>query len=176
MRLLWFSAKDSNHPKAGGAESIKHELAKRLVKNGHRVTFLSSKFKGALSEEKIDGYTVIRVGSAWSVYTKARKYYLKNLKRKFDIVIDEVHPIPFFAKNFVIEKNILFVHQLNRDTWFYKFYFPLSFIAYIYEWFYLRQLRNKKVITISESTRQDLINYKFIPTNISIISEGILNR
>ncbi|MBA3551052.1 glycosyltransferase, partial [Patescibacteria group bacterium] len=173
MRLLWFSSKDIKNPKAGGAETIKHELAKRLVKNGHRVTFLASKFKGALPEEKIDGYNVIRIGSQWSIYRKARKYYENYLKKKFDIVIDEVHPIPFFAKKYVKEKNILFIHQLNRDTWFYKFYFPLSFIAYLYEMFYLRQLRDKKVVTVSESTKRDLLNFKFPSQNISVISVGV---
>ncbi len=173
MRLLWFTWKDIKHPLAGGAEVVNHELAKRLVKNGHRVTFIVASFKKAPHEEKIDGYKVIRVGSRWTVYWKAYKYYKKNLRGKFDVVIDEVNTIPFFAKFYVKEKNILFIHQLAREIWFYQMVFPLSLIGYVLEPLYLKRLKDKKVITISESTKKDLVKVGFKPQNIFIISEGI---
>ncbi len=173
MRLLWFTWKDIKHPNAGGAEIVNHELAKRLVKNGHRVTMVVAGWKKALKEEKIDGYIVIRVGSRWTVYWKAYKYYKKHLKRKFDMVIDEINTIPFFAKFYVREKNILFIHQLAREIWFYQMYFPLSLIGYILEPLFLWRLKDRKVITISESTKADLIRFGFKPENIYIISEGI---
>lgn len=50
---------------------------------------------------------------------------------------------------------------------------PFSLIGYIAEPFYLWLLRNSKVITVSESTKKDLIKYGFKDHNIEIISEGI---
>ena len=114
MKILWFTWKDVKNPLSGGAEAVNEELAKRLIKDGHQVIFLVAGFPGGLSEEKINGYTIIRLGNRWTVYWKAYKYYKKNLIGWADLVIDEVNTIPFFTKYYIKEKNILFVHQLCR--------------------------------------------------------------
>jgi glycosyltransferase involved in cell wall biosynthesis len=90
-----------------------------------------------------------------------------------DFVIDEVNTIPFFAKFYTKKKNILIVYQLCRKIWFYQMFFPLNVIGYILEPLYLWLLNDKKVITISESSKKDLIGFGFRAENISIISVGI---
>jgi len=173
MKILWFTWKDLRNRESGGAEVVNEELAKRLAQEGHEVTFLVRSFEGGSSHESHDGYSVIRVGGKVGVYWQAYRYYKKNFKGKFNLVIDEVNTIPFFAKWYVKEKNILFVHQLAREIWFYEMFFPLSLIGYLLEPFYLWLLRDRRVITVSESTKQDLIRYGFRENNISIISEGV---
>lgn len=173
MKILWFTWKDKKNPYAGGAEIVNEEIAKRLVRDGHEVTFLVSWFGGAPCEEAVDGYKIIRVGNYRSVYWKAYKYYKKNLQGWADLTIDEVNTIPFFAKFYVKEKNILFFHQLCRQIWFYQIGFPANVIGYLLEPVYLWMLRNKKVITVSESTRNDLEKYGFKKENVHIVSEGI---
>ncbi|HUS50755.1 MAG TPA: glycosyltransferase family 4 protein [Candidatus Paceibacterota bacterium] len=173
MEILIFNWKDRKNPLAGGAEIVTEELLKRLVKNGHRPTLLTSKFKGCQNKEIIDGYEIIRVGGRWTVYWQAYRYYKGYLRGKFDLVIDEINTIPFFAKFYAKEKNILFIHQLCREIWFYQIFFPLSLIGYLIEPIYLWLLRDRKVIAVSESTRNDLLKYGFKKENIYIISEGI---
>jgi hypothetical protein len=51
--------------------------------------------------------------------------------------------------------------------------FPLNVLGYALEPIYLWLLRDRKVITISESTKSDLLRYGFKPGNVSIVSEGI---
>jgi glycosyltransferase involved in cell wall biosynthesis len=87
-----------------------------------------------------------------------------------DLVIDEVNTIPFFAKFYVKEKNILFIYQLCREIWFYQIFFPFNLIGYLLEPIYLRMLNNKNVITESQSTKDDLGNYGFDKNKIDIIS------
>lgn len=173
MNILWLCNKDRNHPRAGGAELVNEELAKRLVKDGHGVIFLVAGFENCQKEEIIDGYKVIRLGNRWSVYWQAYRYYKNNLIGWADLVIDEVNTIPFFAKFYVKEKNILFIHMLCREIWFYEMFFPLNLIGYILEPIYLWLLSDRKVITISESTKNDLMRFGFKSENITIISEGI---
>lgn len=173
MKILWFTWKDSKNPLSGGAEIVNEALAKRLAQNGHEVIFLVSGFNEGIKEENIDGYKIIRLGNKWTVYWKSYIYYKNNLMGWADLVIDEVNTIPFFAKFYVKEKNILFFHQLCREIWFYEIYFPLNIIGYLIEPFYLWLLSNNQVITISESTKNDLIKYGFRKNNINIISEGI---
>lgn len=172
-RILWLTWKDKKHPQAGGAEIVNEELAKRLVDDGYEVKFIVGGWSGAVQKESIDGYEVIRLGGRWTSYVKAYFYYKKYLQGWADLVIDEINTIPFFAKFYVKERNILFIHQLCREIWFYQMFFPLNFIGYFIEPLYLRLLSDRQVITISNSTKKDLLKYGFKSNNIQIITEGI---
>ena len=172
-KILWFTWKDKKNPLAGGAEIVNEELAKRLVQNGYEVKLIVGGYQDSSPKEIIDGYEVIRVGGRWTVYLQAFLYYKKHLQGWADLVIDEINTIPFFSKFYVKEKNILFIHQLCREIWFYQMFFPLNWIGYIIEPLYLRLLNDRKVITISNSTKTDLLKYGFKADNIQIISEGI---
>lgn len=148
-------------------------LAKKLVQDNHEVIFLVGGFEGGEKVEIIDGYKIIRLGNRWTVYWRAFRYYKKELTGWADVVIDEMNAVPFFCKLFVKEKNILFVHQLAREIWFYEMFTPLNLVGYLIELFFLRLLKDRKVITVSNSTKNDLLNYGFKEDRISIISEGI---
>jgi len=123
-KILWFTWKDRKNPAAGGAELINEAMAELLAKEGYEVIFLVAGFKGAKPEETINNYKIIRLGSRWSVYWKAYRYYKKHLQGWADLVIDEVNTMPFFCKFFVKEKKILLIHQLCREIWFYQMFFP----------------------------------------------------
>ena len=161
MKILWFTWKDKKHPQAGGAELVNEELAKRLVVDGHEVIFIVAGFKGGAVEEMINGYKIIRLGNRWTVYWQAYRYYKRQLVGYADLVIDEMNTIPFFCKFYVKERNILFTYQLCRKIWFYQISFPLSLLGYILEPFYLHFLRDRMVITESESTKIDLQRFGF---------------
>jgi glycosyltransferase involved in cell wall biosynthesis len=172
MKILWLTWKDLGNPLAGGAERVNEEIAKRLVENGHEVVFLTANFPGGMAEETVDGYKVIRLGNRWSVYWKAYRFYTKHMTGWADLVIDEVNTMPFFAKFYVKEKNILFVHQLCREIWFYQMFFPLNLAGFALEPLYMRLFNDCKVITISDSTKKDLKRFGFKDCNIKIICEG----
>lgn len=173
MKILWMTWKDRSHPRAGGAEVVNEEIAKRLARDGHEVVFLVAGFGGARQEETKDGYKIIRLGNHFSVYWEAYKYYKKNLQGWADVVIEEVNTVPFFTRLYVKEKRILFVHQLCREIWFYQMHFPLNIFGYIMEPFSLWLLRKHNAITVSESTKKDLEKYGFKSEDVHIISEGI---
>ncbi len=173
MKILWFTWKDREHPLAGGAEVVNEELAKRLVRDGHEVKFIVGGFDGCEAETTRDGFSIIRVGGRVSVYWEAYRYYKQHLQGWADKVIDEVNTIPFFARFYAKEPVTLFVHQLAREIWFYEMFFPLNVIGYLIEPVYLRLLNSSAVITVSESTKQDLVGYGFKESAVQIISEGI---
>ncbi len=174
MKILWFTWKDLAHPLAGGAEVVNHELAKRLIANGHEVTFIVGGFDGASATDDTHGYHVVRMrGGRFSVYWHAYRYYCTHLKGWADVCIDEINTIPFFCRFYVHEKHLLFVHQLAREIWFYEMPFPFSLIGYIAEPIYLWLLRKETVVTVSESSKNDLMRFGFEANNVHIISEGI---
>ncbi len=174
MKILWMTWKDLANPLAGGAEVVNEQLARRLVADGHEVTLLTAGFKGGGADLiHQDGYRIIRVGSRPTVYWYAYRYYKKHLQGWPDMVIDEVNTMPFFAKWYVQEPHIMFAHMLCRKIWFYEMPQPLSSIGYLAELLYMRLLSNQTVITVSSSTKQDLMRVGFQPDRIHIISEGL---
>ncbi len=172
-KILWLTWKDRKHPLAGGAEVVNEELAKRLVIDGNDVVFLVGGFKGGNQSEIVDGYKIIRVGNRMTVYLETLKEYKKRFQGWPDLIIDETNTIPFFSPFYAKEKSILFFHMLCREIWFHQMFFPINTVGFFAESLYLRLLNRNKVITVSESTKQDLIKFGFSPRNITIISEGI---
>lgn len=173
MKILWFAWKDKKHPLAGGAETVDEELAKRLAGDGHEVIFLVGGFDGGQKEEMVGGYKIIRLGNRWTVYWRAYKYYKKKLIGWADLVIDEVNTMPFFCRFFVKEKNIILSYQLCREIWFHQMFFPLSLIGYLIEPVYLWLLRDRIVLTESESTKKDMQKYGFRKDNIFVFPVGL---
>ncbi len=174
MNILWFTWKDKDNPLAGGAELINEELAARLSQDGHEVVFITAGFNGSKNKQSRRGFKIIRVGSRFTVYVAAFIEYKRHWANWPDLVIDECNTMPFFASFYTKGRQVLFFHMLCGKIWFYEFPPILSAIGYIAEPIYLRILkRNLPVITVSESTKQDLVRNGYRPKNIHIISEGI---
>jgi len=172
-KILFFNWKDIAHPKAGGAEVVTHAIAKKLAKNDHKVTLITAKYPNSKKNDQIDGVKIIRLGNLVTHYPLAIWYYLRNLRNKFEIIIEEVNTIPYFVNFFKgKEKLTLYYNMLAREIWFYEFFQPLSIVGFwlepVYTWFQSRF--NNTVLTISESSKQDLIKYGFKSKNIQIFS------
>jgi len=165
MKILIFNWRDIKNPEGGGAEVFIHEIAKRLVKRGNRVTLFTSEFDGCKKEEIMDGIRIIRAGKKYSVYWKAEEYYKKYFsKERYDVVIDSVNTRPFFTTSFVSgnEEVIPLIYQLAKEYWFYETPFPINFIGYyLLEERWIKNYKDLPTITISESTKKDLINLGF---------------
>ena len=162
-------------PEAGGAEVFTREVARRWVRWGHEVTLFCSGFRGCRREEFVDGVRVVRAGGRLSVYLKAKKHYRERFSGEgFDVVVDEVNTRPFFAHGFVDngEKVVVLVHQLAREFWFYETRFPLSHIGYYFlEPRWLKSVAGVPAVTVSESTRRDLLGFGF--RRVFVVSEGL---
>jgi glycosyltransferase involved in cell wall biosynthesis len=154
--VLILNWRDIAHQRAGGAERVTHEIARRWVAWGHRVTMFSASFPGAAPEEEIDGVRVVRRGRQQTVHWEAYRYYRQRLRGRCDLIIDEVNTIPFFAPLYAHEPVIMYSNQLAREVWRYEAPFPLSTLGYFAEPLYLQAYRRTPIMTISRSTEQDL--------------------
>jgi glycosyltransferase involved in cell wall biosynthesis len=175
LRILWMNWRDMQNPEAGGAEVFTQEVAKRWVEAGHEVTLFTSQFPNCCKEEVIEGVKIVRAGGKYSVYWKAKEYYKKRFsKEDFDIIIDEINTRPFLTPKFVNnkEKIVALIHQLAREYWLYETPFPISYIGYYFlENRWLRNYVDIPMVTVSESTRQDLIELGF--KEVFVVPEGL---
>ncbi|HSX01871.1 MAG TPA: glycosyltransferase family 4 protein [Candidatus Saccharimonadia bacterium] len=174
MKILWLTWKDGDNPLAGGAEVVNEELAKRLAADGHEVTFVVGGFAGSAHRVSRDGYRIVRVGGRFTTYLAAWGYYRRHrAKLSPDLVIDECNTMPYFSAWYTGKPTLLFFHMLCRRIWFYEFPQPLSTIGWLVEPLYLRLLRRAPVVTVSESSKRDLMRQGFRGGDIHVISEGI---
>ena len=175
LKILWLNWRCWLNPAMGGAEVFTHEVAKRWAEAGHDVTLFTSKFPNCKCDEVLDGIRVVRRGGKYSVYNKAKKYYERYFsKENFDVVIDEVNTRPFFSPKFVknSEKIVALIHQLAKEYWYYETPFPISYLGYhILERRWLKPYHRIPTVTVSESSRKDLVDLGF--ENVFIVGEGL---
>lgn len=187
MNILVFSWRDPKHPLAGGAEQVMHEHMKGWVKAGHKVTLFSSKMKNLSSEEGIDNIHIVRQGNQYlGVQLAGFFYYLKN-RKKFDLVVDQFHGLPFFTPFYVRKQKLAIIQEVARQVWFLNpLPWPLNwligvmgylgepFIFLFYKQSLLPWSKNVPFITGSLSAKND-VNKMGIPMqNISVIPHGVI--
>jgi len=168
-RILILNWRDMRHPRAGGAENMTHKMARQWVSWGHRVTQFCAAFPGGAAQETIDGVDIVRRGNQFTVHWEAYRHYARLFRGRYDLIIDEVNTIPFWAPLYAREPVLMYVHQLARNVWRYEAPFPVSIAGYLSEPLYLQPYRHTPIMTISQSTKDDLRRfglrgpYHFVP-------------
>ena len=180
IKILIFSWRGPGHPHAGGAEIVTHEHAKGWIKAGHEVTLFTSGFNNAKFEETVDGIRVYRRGGqAFGVKIQAFIWYLFNNHRKFDLVFDHIHGLPFFTPFYIRIKKIIFVHEIAKEVWrLNPWPKPFNIIPAVFgtalEPLIIKILyRNSLFLTVSDSTKKDLMVWGIPKKNIKVIHNGV---
>nr|MBI5455836.1 glycosyltransferase family 4 protein [Candidatus Levybacteria bacterium] len=175
MNILILNWRDPKNPKSGGAEIVTLEHAKAWVKKGHSVTWFTSNFKGGKNQEIINNINIVRRGNFLTVFAFAPLFYLFS-KNEFDVVVDEIHGLPFFTPLFVRQPKIAFIHEVADEIWDFMYPFPLNKIGKVIEPIVLLPYRNTKFMTVSDSTKTALIKIGIKVNKISVINNGIKER
>jgi glycosyltransferase involved in cell wall biosynthesis len=161
--------RDIRNPLGGGAEVYTHEVAKGLAAGGCDVTVFSTRFNGSAESETIEGVRYVRGGNEFTVHFRGFLYALKH-KREFDLIIDEYNGLGFFG--FLLPRSIILIHQLYREFWF-RGLGPAGVIPYVIEPLLLKLYRKMPAVTVSESTRQDLMGLGF--RDVRIVMNALSN-
>lgn len=180
MRILILNWRDQGNPLGGGAEFVTFEYAKAWVKVGHEVTIFTSFYPGGKRNEINDGVRFIRQGNqTLGVHIAAFFWYLFKKKNDFDLVVDQIHGIPFFTPLYVRKKKIAFIHEVAKEVWQYNPWpKPLNLIPtvvggigepLIYKFFY----RKVPFLTVSDSTKNELVEWGIPQTQITVIHNGV---
>ena len=161
MRILICNWKDPAHRAAGGAEVFTWEIARRWAADGHDVTLFASAVDGAPAREELDGISVVRAGGRLGVYRAARRFYQREGRGRFDVVLDEVNTRPFGCPLYVDDAPVVaLIHQVARELWHCEMPAPVALLGrHVLEPRWLRRYRDIPVLTISESSRASLARY-----------------
>ena len=161
LRILILNWRDLAHPGAGGAEVYTHAVAEELVRLGHRVTIFSAAVVGQPEREMVNGVSIVRRGTRYGVYRQARRFYQREGRGEYDVVIDEINTRPFNAVKWVKDARVVgLAHQVCRELWSFEMPWPVSWIGrHVLEPVWLRRYRETPVITVSRSSEESLREY-----------------
>lgn len=175
LRILIFNWRDTRHMWSGGAEVYVHELAKRWAMNGNAVTIFCGNDRKSKRNETVEGVSIVRRGGFYTVYLWAGLYYLLRFRRNFDIIVDSENGIPFFSPLFSTTPVILLIHHVHQEVFIEQMKFPLSYIGRFIEGKLMPFIyRNKTVITVSKSSKNEIIKTGIAKENdILIVNPGI---
>lgn len=173
MKILILNWKDIKHPQVGGAEIIVYELAKRLVTDGHQVTWFCRKFVGGGESDSYDGINIVRRGNLLTMYWLAPWYYWR-LAHKPELVIDVSNTIywqsPLWARR---SKVVAYLNQLAQEVFFYEYPIIVSRLGIFFERLQYLTYANTQFVCYSQSTKRDLVNVRIPSQNIHTFSLGI---
>jgi len=186
MKILIINWRSITDPLKGGAEIVTFEHARRWVKNHNaQITWICAKYNKDLNFENLEGINFKYLGKELKrdstlnlffsfplFFYLAYKEYQDNFKNNVDVVIDQIHGIPFLTPLYVKEKVILYIHEVAGNIWDKMFPFPINIIGKFLEKNLLNLYKDNKIITVSNSTKEDLLsihNFK----NITIVHNGV---
>ncbi len=157
MRFLMLNWRDPENPISGGAERVTLAYLAELARRGHEVYWYANGFPGAFPESEISGIQIIRGGGKGASVLKARQWY-RNQK-KFDLVIDQHHGIPWYAPWWCGTNCVAYIHEVLGPIWKSFYPWPVSAIGQWQEcwthWLY----RNVPFWTPSTSTEKTLYQH-----------------
>ena len=150
--------RDLRSPISGGAERVSLAYLKELVRRGHEVCWFTYDFPGAAREEMFEGIKIVRGGRHWWTAILEAIRWCRRQKR-FDLVIDQHHGIPWFAPWWCGTNCAAYIHEVLGPIWGSFYPWPISIAGRWQErwthWLY----RNVPFWTSSESTRKILAQH-----------------
>lgn len=156
MHILLLNWRDPKNPRSGGAEYVTMMHAKAWVNQGDTVTWLAASYSGAKQDDLIDGVYIIRKGNPLTVFIHAYYYFLFH-RKNIDLIVDEVHGIPYFAALYTRKPVVLFIHEVAGNIWQVMYSTPVAaigrFLERIFLWIYRRHL----IWTDAASTIDELV-------------------
>jgi glycosyltransferase involved in cell wall biosynthesis len=173
-RIHMLAWRDLCDPEAGGSEVHASTVAKLWAEAGIEVTMRSSYAQGHPPEGKRDGYHVIRKAGRYMVFPRAALSELRNKYGARDGLVEIWNGMPFLSPLWARGPRVVFLHHLHGEMW--KMTLPpnLARMGEILEYRVAPPLyRRTPVVTLSQSSREELIHEGFSPDKVSVVSPGV---
>lgn len=177
MRILAINWQDQANPQAGGAEIHVTEILKRLALKGHQPVLFCSGFPGAQAETQQTGIRVIRRGSRFN-FNWILPFHLRSILREnqFDIVLEDINKMPFYSPLFHKIPTLVIIHHFFGTSIFRETNPLFGSYVWLGEQSVSLFYRRFPFLTISDSSKDELVARGISPEQITVISNGISDQ
>jgi glycosyltransferase involved in cell wall biosynthesis len=181
--------RDPWHPEGGGSELYVRQVAQGLRDQGVQVTWLTSGYPGAASDETVDGIRYVRRGGHLTVYLRiawmllgqrasaavARRLRIRprHTLGGVDAVLEVQNGMPFLASWFAGSRVVVLVHHVHREQWG-----VVGRVLARIGWFLesrvaVRANRGRPYVAVSDVTRRELIDLGVRAPDIALAYNGM---
>ncbi|MCL5252995.1 MAG: glycosyltransferase family 4 protein [Candidatus Thermoplasmatota archaeon] len=145
-------------------------MAKRLQQDNYDVTWVASKPRNLPRSEELDGFRIIRRGNLFTVFIFGFIYSIVTA-REYDILIESISAIPFFAPRLGRKKMAMIHHIVDKSTLRERVRI-LSSMAYLIQNFLSPLVyRGVTILTNSKGTAEELRALGY--NHASIVKTGV---
>lgn len=186
-RILIINWRGLRDEKSGGAEFTTFNYSKRWVSKHHsQVIWVSPPPSEGLKSEIIEGVEFHYLGLPFKMnwyyllftfplfYILVFWKYLLKYRHQIDIVIDQSHGIPYLTSLYSKKRVVLLIHEVAGQIWSEMYPKPISTIGALLERMFIPTYKDLDCITVSESTKSDIVRIGLKENKIKIIPSGIL--
>lgn len=172
------SWRDLRHPEHGGSERHVHEIMRRWAADGIDVTLRTGAVPGLPSEERRDGYRVVRGGGRFGVFLRTPLGERTSRGPEPDALLEIFHGLPFLAPLWSRVPLASLAHHVHGDQFDEVLPRPLAKVASAIEGRVApRVYRRTPMITLSESAKRDLVQLLgYRPEQVSVVSPGVADH
>src|SRR3989344_2896557 len=195
MNILILNWRDPKNPRSGGAESVTFKYAAYWAGRGHQVTWICNSFPNYHPDETVSGVRFVRIGPQLG-FTVPQLFFTYPLflihaiwttlgllrHQKFDLVVDEIHGLPFFTPLYCRTRTILWVCEVAGPIWDKMYPWPVNQIGKILEKMIYQIYSGVETWAISENTRRDILtlnpkaSVKIIPLGVDPIARHKVHK
>ncbi len=174
MDILVLNWKDIRHPEVGGAEIILFEIAKKLVKKGHRVSWFSRAFPTASSTETIDGISFTRRGNLLTMFLAAPLYYW-SLPQKPTVIIDACNALFFQSPLWAWRTplKIAYFNQIARSIFAFEYSRAFAFVGGVLERSQFVNYRTTPFMCYGDGIKKELLSLGIPDSRIHLFQLGV---
>ncbi len=173
MRILVICDRDWTHPQGGGAGINLRKQVEYWLDWGHEVDILTVSYPGALELEAHDGLRIERRGSNLTVYFAVAARLVRGVARDADVVMEVVNGVPWMSRFITKKPTVAMVHHVCQRQYDLEYRgIPRRFGKFLEKRVMPMAYRNTRFITVSETSKQDLVDLGIDPRNIVIVHNG----
>ncbi len=174
MNILVINWRCVKNPEMGGAEIHFHEIFKRIAAKGHDVTLVAHHFNNAPRREIIDGIKTLRIGNKYLFHKQFKHFYKTQLiQNNYDLVVDDISKIPLNTPTYVKQPLVGILHHIHGKSIIKEIPYPLAHYLISKEKKIPRDYKTTPIFTVSESTKNELVQMGFNENLTSLLHNAI---
>jgi glycosyltransferase involved in cell wall biosynthesis len=174
LRVHIVAWRDRDDADAGGSEKHINELARRWAAAGHDVTLRTGAVAGAPPVIERDGYRVVRRGGPLTSLVRSPLAAVRGRDGGHDLLVEVWHGINFLAPIWWRGPRVAIAHHVHGEQFRYVLPRPAAALAEVLERRVSPRLyRHTPVVTLSPSTRQELLGLGYAEELVHVSPPGV---
>jgi glycosyltransferase involved in cell wall biosynthesis len=173
-RIHLIAWRDLDDVEAGGSEVHAATVARLWAEAGIEVLIRTSWAQGHPNFDRRDGYEVVRKGGRYQVFPRTA---LAEVRQKYghrDGLVEIWNGMPFFSPLWASGPRVVVMHHVHADMWRMVLPPKLAAMGDLVE----RRVaplvyRNSRMVTLSGSSRDEMVEIGFRPGQIDVVPPGV---